>query len=182
MALFRTTAFNGSCPACEVVSRADRGRTAYPIDVIWGILRRMDLPYSLPAWVPWWVNIAVLVPAILFLLAFVLMPFSVFGVKGRLEGIEARLDEIQGEIRSLSLRLPEPSGNRVTDYDALPLAMPDAYHTPETYQPPEEPVRSRPPIPPAPRYPMGDRATAPSAPPRWADPRSRAEPRLDRPR
>ncbi len=36
------------------------------------------------------------------------MPFSVIGVKGRLEGVEARLDEIQGEIRSLALRLPDP--------------------------------------------------------------------------
>ena len=36
------------------------------------------------------------------------MPFSVFGVKGRLDGVEARLDEIQAEIRALSLRLPEP--------------------------------------------------------------------------
>ena len=37
---------------------------------------------------------------------FLFMPFSVFGVKGRLEAVEARLDEIQGEIRSLVLRLP----------------------------------------------------------------------------
>ena len=53
---------------------------------------------------PWWVPIVVLVPAILYALAFLLMPFSVFGLKGRLDTIEARLDEIQGEIRSLVLR------------------------------------------------------------------------------
>ena len=67
----------------------------------------IDRP-ALPDWLPWWVPILVLVPALLFALAFLLMPFSVFGVKGRLEAVEARLDEIQGEIRSLALRLPEP--------------------------------------------------------------------------
>ena len=67
----------------------------------------MTLPFALPDWVPWWVSIVVIVPVVLFVLAFLLMPFSVFGVKGRLEGVEARLDEIQGEIRSLALRLPE---------------------------------------------------------------------------
>ena len=48
-----------------------------------------------------------LLGALIFLLAFLALPFNVFGVKGRLELIEARLDEIQGEIRALALRLPE---------------------------------------------------------------------------
>ena len=68
----------------------------------------MTIPFTLPDWVPAWVSFALVVIAALFLLAFLLMPFSVFGLKGRLEGVEARLDEIQGEIRSLALRLPEP--------------------------------------------------------------------------
>jgi hypothetical protein len=153
-------------------------------------MRHMELPFSLPPWMPPWVGIAILVPALLFLLAFVLMPFSVFGVKGRLEGVEARLDEIQGEIRALTLRLPERFSSRAADYDASPTG-PEAYHTPDpyrgpdTYQPAEEPVRSRPPIPPAPRYPVADsadRMSAPDAPPHWAEPHGRAEPRLDRSR
>ncbi len=68
----------------------------------------MTIPFTLPDWVPAWVSFALVVVAVLFLLAFLLMPFSVFGLKGRLEGVEARLDEIQREIRSLALRLPEP--------------------------------------------------------------------------
>lgn len=72
-----------------------------------GSLARMIGPIPLPDWLPWWMAVAILVPAVLFLLAFVLMPFNVFGVKSRLDVIEARLDEIQGEIRALSLRLPE---------------------------------------------------------------------------
>ena len=70
----------------------------------------MTFPISLPDWLPWWVPFAVLVPALLYLLVFLLMPFSVFGLKGRLEAIEERLDEIQGEIRTLVLRMPEPRG------------------------------------------------------------------------
>jgi len=71
----------------------------------------MISPLPLPDWVPWWVHLVLLLGLLLFGLLFLLMPFSVFGVKARLEGVEARLDEIQGEIRSLALRLPEPMGS-----------------------------------------------------------------------
>ena len=67
----------------------------------------MTSPLPLPDWVPWWVHLAIILVVVLFGLLFLLMPFSVFGTKARLEGIEARLDEIQGEIRSLALRLPD---------------------------------------------------------------------------
>jgi len=77
----------------------------------------MTSPLPLPDWVPWWVHLAILVAMLLFGLMFLLMPFAVFGVKGRLELLDARLDEIQGEIRSLSLRLPEPGQE-----DAMSLA------------------------------------------------------------
>jgi hypothetical protein len=98
--------------------------------------------FSLPDWLPWWVPIAVLVPALLYLLVFLLMPFSVFGLKGRLEAIELRLDEIQGEIRTLVLRLPE-SRSRALDWtEQLPPIAP-APHVED-----DRPVR--PPIPPAP--------------------------------
>ena len=68
----------------------------------------MQLPFTLPDWAPPWVGFVILVIGVLFLLAFLLMPFNVFGLRGRLDGVEARLDEIQREIRSLILRLPEP--------------------------------------------------------------------------
>jgi len=57
---------------------------------------------NLPDWLPWWVPLALLVPALLWALSFLFMPFSVFGVKSRLEVIEARLDEIQNESRRRS--------------------------------------------------------------------------------
>jgi hypothetical protein len=89
----------------------------------------MVMPFPLPDWVPWWLPVVVLVPVLFFGVCFLLMPFSVFGTKARLESIDARLDEIQGEIRSLAMRLPEPGAID----DGLP--------------PPRQ--RSRPPIPPA---------------------------------
>jgi hypothetical protein len=79
----------------------------------------MTSPLPLPDWVPWWVHVAILL-AILFVgLMYLFMPFSVFGTKSRLESIEARLDEIQGEIRSLALRLPETSLDETDDENRL---------------------------------------------------------------
>jgi hypothetical protein len=77
----------------------------------------MTSPLPLPDWVPWWVHLAIILVVLLFGLLFLLMPFSVFGTKARLEGIEARLDEIQGEIRSLAMRLPELAYEDDSDED-----------------------------------------------------------------
>ncbi len=95
---------------------------------------------NLPDWLPWWVPLALLVPALLWALSFLFMPFSVFGVKSRLEMIEARLDEIQNEIRHVALRLPA-GGGPGPDYD-------DVY-PPRLQEPRADRVMSRPPIPPA---------------------------------
>jgi hypothetical protein len=132
----------------------------------------MTLPFTLPDWLPWWVPIVLLVPLLLYALAFLFMPFSVIGLKSRLEVIEARLDEIQGEIRHLSLRLPEAP--RV-DFDEV--------YAPEPMVEPRRapPATTRPPIPPAPRD-LEDRE------PREPPPRDRrtgggrSEPRVDWPR
>jgi hypothetical protein len=99
------------------------------------------LNLSLPAWLPWWVPLVLLLPTLLWALSFLFMPFSVFGVKSRLEAIEARLDEIQNEMRHIAARLPA-SGAPGGDYDDMfPPRMPEP-------RPPER-VLSRPPIPPA---------------------------------
>jgi hypothetical protein len=98
------------------------------------------------------------------------MPFSVFGVKARLDAVEARLDEIQGEIRSLALRLPEPARRGAYEDDLVIRAT----------SPAAEAVVARPPIPPASWAPeRADRRPIGGAPPAGA---GRAEPRLDRPR
>ena len=68
--------------------------------------------------------------------------FSVLGVKTRLEVIEARLDEIQQEIRHLALRLP--AGPREVDFE-------DVYAPAQRNSRREALVSDRPPIPPAPQ-------------------------------
>ncbi len=121
---------------------------------------------QLPGGIPWWLTLAILVPLALYGLLFLAMPFSVFGLKGRLESIEARLDEIQAEIRSLAIRLPEPF-----------VGLPSAEPTNRSLQLP-------PPIAPAPedddlpRFqpdPTPSRRVTTARPPR-------SEPRLDWPR
>ncbi len=109
----------------------------------------MQLPFTLPDWAPPWANFAIVSVAVLFLLAFLLMPFSVFGLKGRMDGVEARLDDIQNDIRSLAMRLPD---NRRVEYDAevdLPPASRsmwrEASQTPAPSRP--APVDSPPPPP-----------------------------------
>jgi hypothetical protein len=94
----------------------------------------MPVPAILPDWAPAWVQLAALVILLLVALLFLAVPFSVIGLKGRLDGVEARLDEVHAEIRSLNLRLPEVG---------------DAAYPPD-WVPPER-LAPRPPIPPAPR-------------------------------
>lgn len=145
----------------------------------------MTLPFVVPDWLPWWVPTIVLVLGLLWLLAFLLVPFSVIGLKSRVDGLEARLDEIQAEIRRLTLRLPDPV--RPVEFDELYAAPP----------PPESSRRasnlSRPPIPPA-AYELEDVANPEAAPEsslianlrRRGEARNsreeRTEPRLSRPR
>jgi hypothetical protein len=140
----------------------------------------MTSPISFPDWMPWWAQLLILIIAILIGLAFALMPFSVFGVKSRLEVLEARLDEIQGEIRMLALRLPEPG--RRGSYEEEPIVQAPAARPA---------AAARPPIPPAswapesgPRRPIG---TPPAADQRAepgcyrpAPPAGRMEPRIDK--
>ena len=95
---------------------------------------------NLPDWLPWWVPLALLVPASLWALSFLFMPFSVFGVKSRLEVIEGRLEEIQNDLRHMAGRFPA-GGGPIPDYDEV--------FPPRLHEPRADRVMSRPPIPPA---------------------------------
>lgn len=118
----------------------------------------VNLPFDLPEWLPWWAPLIAILPLALFVLAFLLMPFGVFGVKGRLDQIEMRLDDIQAEIRTLALRLPEIRAAAIVD-------EPDFHRPPVRRGPELSAVPERPPIPPAPAHPARP---------------SRTEPRFDR--
>ena len=132
----------------------------------------MTMPITLPDWVPWWVPLLLLLPALLYALVFLIMPFSVIGVKSRLETIEARLDELQHEIRHLALRLPAAA--READFEEVYAPRPTER------RPAAEPAIARPPIPPAAYDLPEDQADTPddrAPPPAHARPIRRSEPR-----
>ena len=128
------------------------------------MLQDLAARLTLPG-LPDWSGLVILLGLVLVALAYLLMPFSVFGVKGRLDAIEAQLDDIQSELRTLSLRLPEPGRGRrppvEDDWAEPPVSTRRA-------EPEPPPPRATPPVPP---------------PAAWPDPRGgRAEPRIDWPR
>jgi hypothetical protein len=98
----------------------------------------MTMPFSLPNWMPVWLLIGITCVLAGFALAFLLMPFAVFGLKARLSLIDARLDELQGEIRRLSLRLPEQA-ERVS----APIPPANVEEFPTTRLSAERPVTGR---------------------------------------
>jgi hypothetical protein len=107
-------------------------------------------------------QLLVLIGGIMIFLAFLVMPFSVFGLKGRLDAVEARLDGIQGEIRALALRLPEPGRRGFYEEEALRVPQPEPERAPGRQMAVPRPAVARPPIPPAawspddaPRRPIG---------------------------
>ncbi|GAN68167.1 hypothetical protein [Acetobacter orleanensis] len=63
-----------------------------------------------PDWMPLWAQLLVIAIAIVFGLAFLMMPFAVFGVKGRLVELELHIQEMQAELRALSMRLAAGPG------------------------------------------------------------------------
>ena len=135
----------------------------------------MTLPFTLPDWLPWWVPVLLLIPVLMYALAFLFMPFSVIGVKSRLELLEARLDEIQGEIRHLVLHMPD--AGQPVDFEEI--------YAPEPRVEPTATTPARPPIPPS-VHELGadDEEEMPPdrPPPSPATRPKRREPRLDWPR
>ena len=99
--------------------------------------------WMLPDWVPWWVQLAILMIAILFGFALLMMPFAVFGLKSRLELIEAQLDDVHAELRMLATRLPEVARRPARPAEQEPVT--------EEIAPRPRPARPRPqpvPVPP----------------------------------
>ena len=148
----------------------------------------MNQMLNIPEWLPSWVQLVILVLILLWALSLLAMPFSVFGLKSRLEAIETRLDDIHAELRQIGAR--GISGGPVADYDDVyPARMAEPRSV--------DRILSRPPVPPARHdlYPMhdpeplGDPMLEDRAPPspnarpaRRAEPAARpmrAEPRLD---
>ncbi len=127
------------------------------------MLNDLAAQLTLPG-LPAWSGLVVLGVLLLVGLAYLAMPFSVFGVKGRLDAIEAQRDEIQTEIRTLALRMPEPGRGRRPPVEDDWAEPPASVRRME----PEPPPRATPPVPP---------------PAAWPESRGgRSEPRIDWPR
>lgn len=151
----------------------------------------MTLPFTIPAWMPGWLFLALAIPALLWFLAFLMVPFNVFGVKARLETLENQLEDLNEQVRVMQLRAagtlaPTQPVRNASSYDDLPNFAQLKRSRAEPAALAEEPAPSskRPPIPtPQPRQGLSNRESRdamvprerPSLPPR---PR-RTEPRLD---
>jgi hypothetical protein len=131
-----------------------------------GLLQDLAARLAIPG-MPGWTGLLALCVLMLVVLAYLLMPFAVFGVKGRLEAMEAQLDELQAEIRSLSLRLGGDAQRRSAALAADDWVEPPGLRRPAGSAAPEATPRMTPPVPP---------------PAAWPERRGgRAEPRLDWP-
>ena len=78
---------------------------------------------TLPDWLPSWAVGLIVAIGALYLLVLLAMPFSVFGLKGRLDEIEARLDDISGDIQAILRRLPVARGEPLPEEEAPPVVV-----------------------------------------------------------
>ncbi|MFT8718717.1 hypothetical protein [Acetobacter sp.] len=94
------------------------------------------MPLAIPDWLPLWAQFLLLGLGIVVLVAFLLMPFAVFGVKGRLREIELQLEDVRADLRVITMRLgsvtPEPK-------EAAPRVARAAPSTEEWTPPPPRP-------------------------------------------
>jgi hypothetical protein len=141
----------------------------------------MNLPFTLPDWLPAWAFLLLALPVLLFALAFLMMPFSVFGVKARLEALEAQIDSLHEEVRNLAIRstgmigparpvVEEESFDPLPNFGRLKSSQKSFAETP-----------AAPPVPPPPLTPYVEPREKPlgAKPPLPARPVRRMEPRLD---
>ena len=120
------------------------------------------LPF--PADLPWWATLAILVPVAIYALLLLAMPFSVFGLKSRLDQIEGQLEGIAEELRGISARLPNRAAAPAVAVPASPVYR--------------EPALAAAPLPSAAEMAASMRPLRAESDPEPA-PRARAEPRLD---
>lgn len=121
----------------------------------------LNLPFALPGWMPAWLFLLLALPALLWGLAFLLMPFSVFGLKARLEALEEQIDSLHEDLRMMTLRasggLP-PAPSEFHPYDDVPafsrIKKAQVAHE-EPMMPPPRPVQPAPrPVQPPPPPPV----------------------------
>ncbi|AOX17128.1 hypothetical protein [Kozakia baliensis] len=130
---------------------------------------------SLLEWMPLWMQLLLGLAGLALGLIFLLMPFSVFGVKSRLEEVELQLGEVRAELRVIAMRLAR-NGEEVGP-SGEPIFVPPRRAGPP---PPENAASSVPPDPTpwskASASRMGERVSRPAS-----TPEIRPEPRPSAP-
>lgn len=134
----------------------------------------MSLPF-LPDWLPGWAILALTVPVVLWCLAFLLVPFSVIGVKARLEALEEQMEAMHEELRLMAMRASgalTTTARQLDPYDDVPQF--NVLKRGQAAAEPELPRRAPIPTPQPSAHPPRERLT-----PLPPSVRPRREPRLD---
>ncbi|RDI37830.1 hypothetical protein C7453_105240 [Gluconacetobacter liquefaciens] len=103
---------------------------------------RAQMPFPFSDWMPWWLQLALLILGMLFIFLWMLVPFAVFGVKGRLDALALQIEDLQAELRVLAVRPEE----RAPVSPAAPRPALTAAPVVEPVAPPPPPVRAPGPV------------------------------------
>ncbi|MDI2112493.1 hypothetical protein [Commensalibacter nepenthis] len=76
-----------------------------------------------PEWIPWWLQLVIVGVVVIFGLCFLLMPFSVFGLKSRLTYLDHQMEDIQAQLRVLLKRIPD--ARERLEFKLQPVPMPE---------------------------------------------------------
>lgn len=101
------------------------------------MLQDLATRLTLPG-LPEWTGLLALLVLLLLALCLVVMPFSVFGVKGRMDNIEAQLDEIRAELRVFAARMPEARRPEWRGTGEHEIELPTLTARPERPMPPDQ--------------------------------------------
>ena len=141
----------------------------------------MNLLPTLPGWMPGWMFLLLALPVLLWALAFLRMPFSVVGVKGRIESLESQIDALQDELRTMAMRgagMASAASSSFESFDDVPNFGRLKKSQRDYAEPVPVPQPMARPAPPPAVTPLRERlAPAPQNPP--PRPPRRTEPRLD---
>jgi hypothetical protein len=134
----------------------------------------MNALLTLPDWAPAWLGPVLFIFGALFALAFLLMPFTVFSLKSRLEQIEMKIDELHADLRAVAPAEPiAPRRAAQSWVEPTPAPQPQHYAPPPPPAYAPAPVFSQPQ--PSGHYPVHPPIAPRAEPPRQEQP-VRAEP------
>ncbi|CAK7192096.1 hypothetical protein COMNV_00279 [Commensalibacter sp. Nvir] len=108
------------------------------------------MSFFFPDWIPGWLQILLIVAVVFLVVCYLLMPFAVFGIKGRLRYLNQHLEDMQAQLNVVLKRLPETKNS--LDVRLHPLSVEkdeqgsvvEQPKSSKTYNKPISPVMTRP--------------------------------------